>query len=163
MFTSYHIRRAHPSDRAQIFQLQAESALDSSHGVDDAGMIAALLDEPATDLDGLIRAGRYFVALAAGKVIAGAGWASQEAMGDVALMRGVCVHPDHRLNGIGRRLVEIAEDAAVTAGHGVILAPVAAISAQLFESMGYLASGAVEVELTPGQRLRRHKMWKHAA
>src|SRR3546814_15951325 len=86
---------------------------------------------PISDLDGLIRAGRYFVALAAGKVIAGAGWASQEAMGDVALMRGVCVHPDHRLNGIGRRLVEIAEDAAVTAGHGVILAPVAALPAQL--------------------------------
>ena len=163
MFIPYHVRRARPSDRVQIVQLQAESALDGGSGVDDAGVMAALLDEPAPDLDGLIRAGRYFVALAAGKVVAGAGWAPQEAMGDVALMRGVCIHPDHRWSGIGRRLVEIAEDAAVTAGHGVILAPVAAASARLFESMGYLASGAVEVELSPGQRLRRQKMWKHAA
>ncbi len=163
MFTSYHVRRACPSDRAQIFQLQAESALDGGPGVDDAGVIAALLDEPVPDLDGLIRTGRYFVALAAGKVVAGAGGAPQEAKGDVALMRGVCVHPDHRRSGIGRRLVEIVEDVAVTAGHGVILAPVAAMSTQLFESMGYLASGAVEVELSQGQRLRRQKMWKHAA
>ena len=57
----------------------------------------------------------------------------------------------------------MGEDAAVTAGHGVILAPVAATSAMLFESMGYLASGAVEVELSPGQRLQRRKMWKQAA
>lgn len=163
MFTSYHVHRARPSDRAQILQLQAESAPDGSYGVDDAGVIEALLDEPAPDLDGLIRDGRYFVAVAAGRIVAGAGWAPQKSFGDVAFMRGVCVHPDHRDSGIGRRLVEIAEDAAVTAGHGVILAPVAATSTLLFESLGYRASGAVEVELSPGQRLRRQKMWKHAA
>jgi GNAT superfamily N-acetyltransferase len=163
MFASYHVHRAHPSDRVQILQLQADSVLDGGHGVDDAGVIEALLDEPAPDLDGLIRAGRYFVAAAGGRIVAGAGWAPQESLGDVALMRGVCVHPDHRASGVGRRLVEIAEDAAVTAGHGVILAPVAATSAMLFESMGYLASGAVEVELSPGRRLQRRKMWKQAA
>src|SRR3546814_2707941 len=58
MFASYHVHRARPSDRAQILQLQADSVLDGGHGVDDAGVIEALHDEPAPDLDGLIRAGR---------------------------------------------------------------------------------------------------------
>lgn len=167
MTAFYHVRRARPSDRARILSLQPETLADGSQaGIDDAGIIEALLEEPAPDLDALILAGRYFVAETTGEqggqVVAGAGWASHDALGDVAMIRAVCAHPAHRDSGIARRLVEIAEDAAVTEGHGVILAPVAAAAAGLFEALGYFATGHVEVELEAG-RVHRRKMWKHAA
>lgn len=164
MFAFYHVRRAHPSDRTQILQLQAEAALEGRHAaIDDTGIVEALLAEPAPQLDRLIHEGRYFVAMAGHMIVAGAGWAALDSLGDIAVMRGVWVRPDHRDSGIDRRLVEIAEDAAVTAGYGVILAPVAAAAADMFESLGYEAAGAVQVELSAGHRLERHKMWKHAA
>jgi GNAT superfamily N-acetyltransferase len=168
MTAFYHVRRARPSDRARILSLQPEILADGSlAGIDDAGIIEALLQEPAPDLDALIAAGRYFVAEMTGEqggeIVAGAGWASHDALGDVAMIRAVCVHAAHRGTSIARRLVEIAEDAAVTEGHGVILAPVAATAAGVFEALGYLAAGHVEIELDAGRRLHRRKMWKHAA
>ena len=172
MSAFYHVRRARPSDRARLLSLQPETLADGSlAGIDDAGVIEALLQEPAPGLDALIAAGRYFVAETpgdlggeqGGEIVAGAGWASHDALGDVAMIRAVCVHAAHRQTSIVRRLVEIAEDAAVTEGHGVILAPVAATAAGVFEALGYLAAGAIEVELDAGRRLHRRKMWKHAA
>ncbi len=164
MFAFYHVRRAHPSDRTQILKLHAEAAAQGRHAaIDDASVVEALLAEPAPQLDRLIRDGRYFVAVAGPAIVAGAGWAAQDSLGNVAVMRAVWVRPDHRHSGIDRRLVEIAEDAAVTAGYDVLLAPVAATAADLFESRGYEAAGAVQVELSAGHRLERHKMWKHAA
>lgn len=155
MSTSYHVHRARLSDRDQILARLPDS--------DDAGVIEALLDEPSPDLVELILAGRYYLASSGGRIVAGAGWASQDSLGDVAVIRAVWVHPDHEATGIGRRLVELAEDAAVTAGHDVILAPVAIHSALMFESLGYAASGGVEVEMAAGHWLHRRKMWKHAA
>lgn len=167
MTAFYHVRPARPSDRTRILALQPETLADGSlAGIDDAGVIEALLEEPAPGLDALIAAGRYFVAETTGEqggeIVAGAGWASYHAPGDVAMIRGVCAHPGHRQTSIARRLVEIAEDAAVTEGHAVILAPVAAAAAGVFEALGYLASGAIEVEIAAG-RVHRRKMWKHAA
>lgn len=155
MFASYHVRPARPSERDQIRTLQPET--------DDTGLIQALLAEPSPDLESLIMAGRYFVATTGNRIVAGAGWAPQDALGDVAVMRAVWTHPEHEATGIGRRLVEITEDAAVTAGYGVILAPVPSGSAGMFETLGYLAAGGVEVEISAGRRLHRRKMWKHAA
>lgn len=168
MTAFYHVRRARPSDRARILSLHPETLADGSlAGIDDAGVIEALLQEPAPDLGALIAAGRYFVAESTGEqggeIVAGAGWASHDALGDVAMIRAVCVHAAHRGTSIARRLVEIAEDAAVTEGHGVILAPVAATAAAVFEALGYLHTGHIEVELAAGRRLHRRKMWKHAA
>jgi N-acetylglutamate synthase-like GNAT family acetyltransferase len=161
MFASYHVRRAHPSDRTQILRLHAEATQEGRHAaIDDASVIEALLAEPAPQLDRLIGEGHYFIAMVGHRIIAGAGWAPQ---GDVATMRGVWVNPQHRHSGVDRKLVEIAEDAAVTAGYDVILAPVDAAAADMFESLGYAAAGAVQVELSAGHRLERHKMWKQAA
>lgn len=155
MFSSYHVRRAHPSDRRQIQALRPD--------LDDAGMVEALFDEPSPDLEELILSGRFFVASSGGRIVAVAGWAPQDSLGDVAVIRAVWVDPDHAASGIGRRIVEIAEDAAVTAGYGVILAPVALAAAIMFESLGYAGAGGVEVELSAGHSLHRRKMWKHAA
>lgn len=168
MTASYHVRRARPSDRAAILSLQPRSlAEDGRFGVDDAGVVEALLEEAAPDLEELIAAGRYFVAETpgeqGGRVVAGVGWASHEALGDVAMIRAVSVHPGHRRSDIARRLVEIAEDEAVTQGHGIILAPVPVAAAGLFEAMGYNAAGHVDIVVAAGHRLQRRKMWKHAA
>lgn len=168
MTTMYHVRRARPSDRARVLSLQPEILADGSlAAIDDAGVLEALLEEPAPALDSLIATGRYYVAESAGdqgpEIVAGAGWAPQYSLGDVAIIRGVCAHPAHRRSGIARRLVEIAEDAAVTAGHSIILAPASPSAAGLFEGLGYMAAGHVEVELAAGHRLQRRKLWKHAA
>lgn len=166
MFETIHVRRARPSDRARILSLQADTVVgDTAPGdaADEIRVIEALLEEVVPDLDGLIAAGRYFVAEADGQVVGGAGWASQDTLGHVAFIRGLGVDPAHRAGGVARRLVEIAEDAAVTAGYDVILAPVPAATADLFATLGYRASGAVEIELAAGRRLQRRKMWKHAA
>lgn len=164
MFATYRIRRAQPEDRARILSLRPEALAEGvMAGTDEHRLIEALIEEPAPDLDELIASGRYFVAEADGQVIAGAGWAPQDSLGDVAFIRSVVVRPGHCEATLGRRLVEIAEDAAATAGYGLFLAPVPPAVAGLFEQLGYRASGAVEVELAAGHRLRCRKMWKHAA
>lgn len=164
MFATYHLRRAQPEDRARILSLRPEALAEGvMAGTEDHRVIEALIQEPAPDLDGLIAAGRYFVAEANGQVIAGAGWAPQDSLGDVAFIRAVVVHPGHCEATLGRQLIEIAEDAAATAGYGLFLAPVPPAVSCLFEQLGYSASGAVEIELAAGHRLSCRKMWKHAA
>lgn len=164
MFATYHVRRAEVEDRARLLSLRPEALAEGiMAGLDDRGVIEALIEEPAPDLDQLIASGRYFVAEVNGKVVAGAGWAPQDSLGDVAFIRGVVVHPGHCEATLGRRLVEIAEDAAATSGYSLFLAPVPPAVACLFEQLGYRASGAVEIEMAAGHRLRCRKMWKHAA
>ncbi len=159
--TIYHVRRARPSDRARILALESQALTDAD--IDDAALIEAMLEEPVLDLDRLIAAGHYFVAEADGEIVAGAGWAPQDTLGDVAFIRSVYVHSVHGESGISSRLVEIAEDAAVTAGYGVILAPVAASVAGTFAALGYRETGGITVRLAAGGQLHRRKMWKHAA
>lgn len=168
MTTSYHVRRARPSDRARILSLQPQPSAESgAMGIDDTGVVEALLEEPAPDLGELIAAGRYFVAETmgeqGGQIVAGVGWTSHWALGDVAMIRAIYVHPAHRDSGIARRLVEIAEDSAVTRGHNMILAPVPVAAVGLFEAMGYDGAGHIDVVLAAGHHLQRRKMWKHTA
>ena len=164
MFATYHLRAARPEDRAQILSLGPEALAEGAiAGTEDSRVIEALMREPAPDLDGLIATGRYFVAESDGKVVAGAGWAPQDSLGDVAFIRAVVVHPGHCEATLGRRLVEIAEDAAATSGYSLFLAPVPPAVARLFEQLGSRASGAFDVEVSAGQRVSCRKMWKHAA
>lgn len=159
--TIYHVRRAGPSDRARILALESQALSDAD--IDDAALIEAMLEEPVLDLDRLVAAGHYFVAEANGEIVAGAGWAPQDSLGRVAFIRSVYVHSVHGDSGISSRLVEIAEDAAVTAGYDVILAPVAASVVGTFAALGYRETGAVKVSLAAGGELHRRKMYKHAA
>src|SRR5690606_36788642 len=137
MFATYHVRAARPDDRTRLVALHPEAlAGGTMTGVEDDRVIEALIQEPVPDLDALIASGRYFVAESGGKVVAGAGWAPHGSLSDVAFIRGVVVHPGHCETTLGRRLVEIAEDAAATWGYSLFLAPVAPAVACLFEQLG---------------------------
>ena len=180
MFASYHLRAARPEDCAQIQSLHQDALSEGViGGTEDRRVIEALLEESTPGIDGLIAAGRYFVLERDGMVVAGAGWAPQgspqsspqgspqsspqNSLGDTAFIRAVVVHPDHRDTVLVRTLVEVAEDAAATAGYSLFLAPVTPAIARLFEQLGYHGAGAIDVEVAAGCRLSCRKMWKYAA
>lgn len=168
MFASYHLRAARPADCAQIQSLHQDALSEGViGGAEDRRVIEALLQESTPGIDGLIAAGRYFVLERDGMVVAGAGWAPQGSiqgsLGDAAFIRAVVVHPDHRDTDLVRTLVEVAEDAAATAGYSLFLAPVTPAIGRLFEQLGYHGTGAIDVEVAAGFRLSCRKMWKYAA
>ena len=61
----------------------------------------------------LLEDGEFFVAEQAGERLGVGGWSPDSLEADVAWIRYLFVHPDHVRRGIGRRLVEVAEAAAV--------------------------------------------------
>ena len=63
----------------------------------------------------LLEDGQFFVAEQAGLRVGVGGWSPDSLEADVAWIRYLFVHPDHVRRGIGRRLVEVAEVAAVAA------------------------------------------------
>jgi N-acetylglutamate synthase-like GNAT family acetyltransferase len=86
-----------------------EPALDS-----DRTAIEALLTAAGLPLDGLTAALPAAV-VARGKY-AVVGCAAVEIHGSVGLLRSVCVAPDQRGTGLGRRLVTAAEETAASLG-----------------------------------------------
>jgi GNAT superfamily N-acetyltransferase len=63
----------------------------------------------------LLEDGEFFVAEQAGERLGVGGWSPDSLEADVAWIRYLFVHPDHIRQGIGRRLVEVAEAAASAA------------------------------------------------
>ena len=64
----------------------------------------------------LLEDGQFFVAEQAGLRLGVGGWSPDSLEAGLAWLRYLFVHPDHVRRGIGRRLVEVAEAAAIRAG-----------------------------------------------
>jgi GNAT superfamily N-acetyltransferase len=64
----------------------------------------------------LLQDGQFFVAERAGERLGVGGWSPDSLEAGLAWIRYLFVHPDHVRHGIGRRLLQIAETAAVSAG-----------------------------------------------
>jgi GNAT superfamily N-acetyltransferase len=64
----------------------------------------------------LLQDGQFFVAERAGERLGVGGWSPDSLEAGLAWIRYLFVHPDHVRHGIGRRLLQIAETAAVGAG-----------------------------------------------
>jgi putative acetyltransferase len=64
----------------------------------------------------LLEDGQFFVAEQAGLRLGVGGWSPDSLEAGLAWLRYLFVHPDHVRRGIGRRLVEVAEAAAIGAG-----------------------------------------------
>jgi GNAT superfamily N-acetyltransferase len=64
----------------------------------------------------LLEDGEFFVAEQAGERVGVGGWSPDSLEAGLAWIRYLFVHPDHVRRGIGRRLVEVAEAAAIDAG-----------------------------------------------
>jgi GNAT superfamily N-acetyltransferase len=162
MTQDYDIRRAAPSDMEAIlrFQRAAIAKVPERFYADEAR--AAWLRVPAAGLDGLIAQGRYYVAVNKEIPMAGAGWEPATALPGTAAIRGVFVHPDCKMRGIGTWIVSAVEDAAVTAGFTRILVPASLNATGFYEKLGYRPNGNGEIDLG-GTRVSICKMWKDVA
>jgi amino-acid N-acetyltransferase len=109
-----------------------ERALDS-----DRAAIESLLVSGGLPLDGLDAA--MVVAVVAREKGAVVGCAAVEPYGSVGLLRSVCVTPDLRGTGLGRRLVAATEEMASANGIGELFL-LTETAEGWFPSLGYVAA-----------------------
>ena len=102
------------------------------------------------------------VATHRGQPVAGAGWCPSPDRPETAALRAVFVDPSHAGQGLGRKLVALAEDMAVTAGYAQLLVPAALNSVGFYRSLGYDPGEEAVLELEDGTPLPYLVMWKHA-
>jgi putative acetyltransferase len=161
MRETVRLRRADAADQDEILAFQRAAIAAIPAGAYAADVSEAWSHTPVSGLEDLLAKGRYFVAVDGSRPVGGAGWAPVED-GETAQIRGVFVHPDHAARGLGSRLVDAAEDAAVTAGYTKIVVPAALSAVGFYEQLGYAKK---ELDWFPlgGLRLDYAKMEKLAA
>jgi putative acetyltransferase len=85
----------------------------------------------------LLEDGQFFVAERAGERLGVGGWSPDSLNAEVAWIRYLFVHPDHVRCGIGRRLVEVAEAAATSAGRHRFDVWSSLNAVRFYETLGY--------------------------
>jgi N-acetylglutamate synthase-like GNAT family acetyltransferase len=118
---------------------------------------------PAETLAALIAAGRYYVAVQDGRVVAGAGWEPHRDIADTAVLRSVILDLAHRGRAVGLSLMQMAEDDAVAAGFQHILVSAAPAATAFYRRLGYVGADADDLVLDAGLRVAYQRMWKRAA
>lgn len=161
MRATVQLRLANASDRDEILAFQRAAIAAIPAGAYAADVAEAWSQTPVSGLEDLLAKGRYFVAVDVGQLVGGAGWSPLED-GETALIRGVFVHPEHAARSLGSRLVDAAEDAAVTAGYTKIVVPAALSAVGFYEHLGY-AKKELDSFALGGLRLEYAKMEKLAA
>jgi GNAT superfamily N-acetyltransferase len=130
------IRSAYLADAAEIVLIQRaaiDTIDDSIYGPRERG---AWRDRPAEDLLGLIRAGRYRVAVHDRLVVGGAGW-EEAGDGIGATIRAVHVHPAAHGRGIGALLISGIEAELAARGLTRIVVPAALNAVGFYQRLGY--------------------------
>jgi GNAT superfamily N-acetyltransferase len=163
MTTQHTIRRATPEDRSAILSFQRAAIAQVKPGTYPAEALDSWWRTPTANLDSLIDAGRYYVAENDGRLVAGAGWEPDWRIKDTAVLRAAFVDPGHRAQGLGARLTQIVEDAAVTAGFDHILVPALLNATGFYRKLGYVNADPDDYVLSDGVRIGYRRMWKHAA
>jgi GNAT superfamily N-acetyltransferase len=85
----------------------------------------------------LLADGQFFVAERAGERLGVGGWSPDALETGLAWIRYLFVHPDHVRCGIGRRLVEVAEAAAIGAGRTRFQVWSSLNAVAFYEALGY--------------------------
>ena len=85
----------------------------------------------------LLEDGQFFVAEQAGERLGVGGWSPDSLEPGLAWIRYLFVHPDHVRRGIGRRLVEVAEAAAASAGRPRFDVWSSLNAVSFYEALGY--------------------------
>ena len=142
--------------------LQIEGALRSVYGVDSQ----------------LIADGTYFVSqIAEGKIIACGGWSQRKTLYggdqysgredslldpacDAAKIRAFFVHPDFARQGIGSRILEACESAAIAAGFRRLEMGATLSGVAFYRAKGYVEIENQSVPLGNGEQLRIVRMAK---
>jgi putative acetyltransferase len=115
------IRLAVQADVPAIAEIQEASILSLGAAVYGHDKAQAWLRFGIEQSRGLLRQGEFFVAEAGGLVVGVSGWSPDPERLDTAWIRYVFVRPEVARQGLGRRLVTTAEDAALAAGRPRLL------------------------------------------
>jgi GNAT superfamily N-acetyltransferase len=134
--SNIRISLAKPWQIGEIVALQRAAIAALPDAPYDARQLSAWMAKPAGGMEEIIAAGRYYVAHSGWRLLAAAGW-EPAADGKTASLRAVFVAPEARGTGLGRRITAVAEDAAITAGHGRILVPAALNAVGFYQRLGF--------------------------
>jgi len=125
----------------------------------------------------LIRDGTYFVAEAGGHVVACGGWSRRRTLFgsdqvrskddawldpavDAARIRAFFVHPDWARRGIGSRILQACEEAAVSHGFRRLELASTLTGIPLYRARGYFDAEPIDVPLPAGRTLPVLRMYK---
>jgi putative acetyltransferase len=138
---AFLIKPMDPADIDGVRAMQAESFLALAAGRHSAAQLeahAALIRAP--EYRSALSALRMFVALGSdGTVLGSAGWCPAEVPTVGARIRKVFVAPGQAGRGLGRRLVETAEEDARAAGHDRFTVRANANAEAFYARLGYRA------------------------
>jgi putative acetyltransferase len=85
----------------------------------------------------LLEDGQFFVAEQAGERLGVGGWSPDGMEAEVAWIRYLFVHPDHVRRGVGRRLLQAAEAAALGAGRARFDVWSSLNAVSFYQALGY--------------------------
>lgn len=160
------IRLATRADVAEIQRLMQASIAALSRGFYGERQIAsATLYIGVPDLQ-LIDDGTYFVIEEEGRLVACGGWSARaklftgtaeqelaDGFADVARIRAMFVDPAYARRGLGRRILQACEEAAMRAGFREIALMATLPGVPLYEACGYEAVERLPIEMPDGVRL----------
>ena len=108
------VRSAVPFDRDDILAGRRLALAEHARDSDDVPLELWYLSPPR-ELDVMVWSGRYVVAVAGGRPVAGAGWEPLE--DGTVLVRDLFIHPDHARRGLARRILDHIGRTAETLGY----------------------------------------------
>lgn len=156
------IALAGEADAAEIERVRVASLADVPEGVYTRRQIDAIAIHPKSDVDVMIRQGRYFVARHQGRIVGSGGWTSYATDPQAAVIRAVFVDPAYQGFGVGRRIIQTVEDATVTAGFVKIQVPAAMTARGFYRRLGY-SEGRIGLINLNGIPAPYMKMEKHVS
>jgi len=141
---------------------QAESAIKYIFGVDTQ----------------LIEDGTYYVAVADGEVVGCGGWSKRKTMFggdqmkaesdpmldpnvDAGRIRAFFIHPSWARKGIGRRIIEACEDAAMADGFNKMELVATLPGEPLYAALGYEVYERIDIPMADGVQLPAARMKKN--
>lgn len=164
------IRRATPDDLPEIERVMRASMAGLGAGFYEAPQVASAVDHIAVADPDLIADGTYFVVEEEGQVIACGGWSGRKKLftgttaqaaaegrldpaTDAARIRAMFVDPAHARRGLGRLILETAENDARTAGFTRFELMATLPGVPLYRACGYEDVERTTIELPDGTPL----------
>jgi len=168
------IRRAVPRDVPALRGMQTRSLRELSYGFYDLHQVEAFLFYVGTVEESVVEERNYYVAEVGGWLAGSGGWSASGAQylestrGIPAVVRepyiprirSLFVHPDWARRGVGRRIMEVTENAIRSTGQYEVALDATLPGVPLYEALGYRSVAPVDVRLPDGTELRFHHMRK---
>jgi GNAT superfamily N-acetyltransferase len=164
------IRKAVPADLPEIERVMRASMAGLGQGFYDEQQLASALRYISVPDRGLVDDGTYFVIEEDGRIIACGGWSARKKLfsgpasedaaegwldpeTDAARVRAMFVDPAFARRGLGRQILDAAEEDAVRAGFKRFELMATLPGVPLYEVCGYERAEDVIIELPDGMKL----------